>query len=48
MDLIRILFSRCLAFLRRRKLDEDLDEEEFRHERVVVLSYSLWQYCGAC
>jgi predicted permease len=36
MDLIRILLSRCTAFFRRRKLDEDLDEELKTHIDFAV------------
>jgi hypothetical protein len=31
VELIRILFSRCAALFRRRRLDEDLDEELRAH-----------------
>ena len=31
MELIRILFSRCAAIFRRRRLDADLDEELQAH-----------------
>ncbi len=39
MDLIRIFLSRCLALLRRRKLDEDLDEELRTHIDLATEEY---------
>jgi predicted permease len=39
MDLIRILLSRCLALLRRRKLDEDLQEELRTHMDLAAEEY---------
>jgi macrolide transport system ATP-binding/permease protein len=39
MDLIRILLSRSLAFFRRRKLDEDLDEELRTHIDLAAEEY---------
>jgi hypothetical protein len=36
MDWIRVLSSRCEAFLRREELDEDLDEELHSHVDLAV------------
>jgi len=36
MDWIRILFNRCAAVLRRKRLDEELDEELHTHIALAV------------
>src|ERR1700760_1493141 len=36
MDLLRILFTRCAALFRRRKLDADLDEELHAHIDLAI------------
>ena len=36
MDFLRIVFSRCMALFRRKKLDADLDEELRAHIELAI------------